>query len=146
LESGSFTLSFILAFYSTEWRKAPFSTYNGTSVWLWRMGTIMRQGFWLAALVAASVTIAPASFAWEIQHTGTNPDGSPRFSDPDETTDAMANHLTGGDGGNSSVMHFGSTTMTINGGSGYNSGMSPALQQQFFGNPAVSRTVPNSNW
>ena len=112
------------------------------------MGTIMRQGFWLAALVAAAVMIAPAAFAWEIQHTGTNPDGTPRFADPDATTDAMAEHLTGRGGGSasSSVMHFGSTTMTFSGGSSYNSGMSPALQQQFFGNPAVSRTVPNSNW
>jgi len=109
----------------------------------------MRQGFWLVALVAAAVMIAPAAFAWEIQHTGTNPDGTPRFADPDATTDAMAEHLTGGGGGggaSSSVMHFGSTTMTFSGGSGYNSSMSPALQQQFFGNPAVSRTVPNSNW
>jgi hypothetical protein len=112
------------------------------------MGTIMRQGFWLAALVAASVMIAPAAFAWEIQHTGTNPDGTPRFADPDATTDAMAEHLTGGDSGSasSSVMHFGSTTLSIGGGSGYDSGMSPALQNSFIGNPAVSRTVPNSNW
>ncbi len=108
----------------------------------------MRQGFWLAALVAASVMIAPAAFAWEIQHTGTNPDGTPRYADPDATTDAMAEHLTGGDSGSasSSVMHFGNTTLSFGGGSGYDSGMSPALQNSFIGNPAVSRTVPNSNW
>jgi len=106
----------------------------------------MRQGFWLAALVAASVMIAPAAFAWEIQHTGTNSDGTPRFADPDATTDAMAEHLTGGGNASSSVMHFGSTTMTFSGGSGNNYSMSPALRQQFFGNPAISSTVPNSNW
>ncbi len=109
----------------------------------------MRQGFLLAALVAASVMIAPAAFAWEIQHTDTNPDGTPRFADPDETTDAMAEHLTdGGNGGtaSSSIMHFGNTTLSIGGGSGNNYSMSPALQQQFIGNPAISGTVPNSNW
>ncbi len=107
----------------------------------------MRQGFWLAALVAAAVMIAPAAFAWEIQHTSTNPDGTPRFADPDATTDAMAEHLTGGGGdASSSVMHFGSTTMTFGGGSSYGSGLSPALQNSFIGNSAISRTVPNSNW
>ncbi len=105
----------------------------------------MRQGFWLAALVAASVMIAPAAFAWEIQHTGTNPDGTPRFADPDATTDAMAEHLAGG-GNSGGSMIFGNTTLSIGGGSGNNYSISPALQQQFFGNPAVSRTVPSSNW
>jgi hypothetical protein len=111
------------------------------------MGNVMRQGLWLAALVAAAVTVAPAAFAWEIQHTGTNPDGTPRFADPDATTDSMANHLTGGSGGgNSNVMHFGDSTLTFSGGSSSNYSVSPALQQDFIGNPAVSRTVPNSNW
>lgn len=107
----------------------------------------MRQGLWLAALVAAAVMIAPAAFAWEVQHTATNPDGTPRFADPDATTDGMANHLAGGSGGgNTNVMHFGDSTLSFSNGSSSNYSMSPALQQQFLANPAVSRTVPNSNW
>jgi hypothetical protein len=97
-------------------------------------------------MLAALIMATPVASAWEIQHTGTNPDGTPRFADPDATTDGMANHLTGVDGGNSSVMHFGDSTLSFSSGSFSNYSVSPALQQDFVGNPAVSRTVPNSNW
>jgi len=112
------------------------------------MGMIMRHGFFLAVLVVAAVSVSPAAFAWEVQHTGTNPDGSPQFADPDATTDAMAAHLADGNSGSGmgNALHFGDSSISISGGSGYSSGSSPAMQNYFVGNPAVSRTVPNSNW
>ncbi len=102
----------------------------------------MRQRILMAAIVAAGLVLGHGAFAWEIQHTGgTNPDGTPRFTDPDTITDGMANHLSGGSGSTSSGsgVKIGNTSFSFGGGSNSSSGMTPALQERFFDSP-------NSHW
>jgi hypothetical protein len=101
----------------------------------------------VAVLAAGLLLGAPGAFAWEIQHTGgSNPDGTPRFTDPDTVSDGMANHLSGGSGsGSGSGVKIGNSTFSFSGGSQSSSGMSPALQDRFLTNSSHG-TVPNSNW
>jgi hypothetical protein len=101
----------------------------------------MRQRILAAAIVAAGLVLGHGAFAWEIQHTGgTNPDGTPRFADPDTITDGMAANLSGGSGSSSgSGIKIGNSTFSFSGGSNSSSGMTPALQERFFDSP-------NSHW
>jgi hypothetical protein len=96
----------------------------------------MRYNFFASVAFAALIATAPASFAFEIQHTtNTGSFGANFANNPDSQGDSMSSNL-GGNG--SPVMHFGNTTLRFNGG-GYGSdnsyGTSPAYREEFMGGP-----------
>ncbi|GEM_PF-5286403 len=104
----------------------------------------MRYGFLVCLTFAALIAAAPVSLAFEIQHTTTNPDGSAKLVDPDAVTNGTSARFSGQDG-SGGVLHFGDTTLQINGGNGgWNNayGMSPAYREQFMGGPdQIGRAV-----
>lgn len=98
----------------------------------------MRYGFLASVALAALVAAAPVSFAFEIQHTnnGSGP-GANFANNPDSQGNGMSTNLAG-NGSGSPVFHFGSTSLSINGGNGRGSNAwtnSPAYQEQFMGGP-----------
>lgn len=98
----------------------------------------MRYGFLASVALAALVAAAPVSFAFEIQHTnnGSGP-GANFANNPDSVSDGMSANLAGNGGSSSPVLHFGSTSLSINGGNGNSNSWrnSPAYQEQFMGGP-----------
>jgi len=99
----------------------------------------MRFGLLTSVVFAALVAAAPVSFAFEIQHTSNNAGPGANFSNnPDSQSDSMSANLAGDNTGNSRALHFGSTSLSINGGSGGSNnsyGTSPAYREQFMGGP-----------
>ncbi|MDE2165441.1 MAG: hypothetical protein KGJ66_03780 [Alphaproteobacteria bacterium] len=97
----------------------------------------MRYSFLTSVAFAALIAAAPASFAFEIQHTtNTGGVGANFANNPDSQGDSMSANLAG-NGNSSPVMHFGSTSLSINGGNyGTNSWTnSPAYREEFMGGP-----------
>jgi len=98
----------------------------------------MRYSLLATIAFAALIAAAPISFAFEIQPTNNNAGLSANIANnPDSQSDSMSANLAGNNGGNSPVLHFGNTSMSISGGNnGSNSyGMSPAYREQFMGGP-----------
>jgi hypothetical protein len=86
------------------------------------------------ALTAALLLAASAAYAFEIQPLPTNPDGSAKFSDPDQVTQNMANHLAGESSSDGMTLFGG--RMSIQGSGGWNAyGMSNADRDRFLGGP-----------
>jgi hypothetical protein len=88
----------------------------------------------LAALTAALLLAASAAYAFEIQPLPTNSDGSARFSDPDQATQNMANHLAGDNSSGGMTLFGGRMSIQSSGGSNAY-GMSDANQDRFLGGP-----------
>lgn len=98
----------------------------------------MRYSLLASVAFAALIAAAPASFAFEIQPTNNNTGvGANLANNPDSQSDGMSANLAGNGGSSSPIMHFGNTSLSINGGNGgLNSyGMSPAYREQFMGGP-----------
>lgn len=98
----------------------------------------MRYSLLTSVAFAALIAAAPASFAFEIQPSSNNAGASANLANnPDSQSDGMSANLAGQGSGSSPIMHFGGTSLSINGGnSGSNSyGMSPAYREQFMGGP-----------
>lgn len=98
----------------------------------------MRYSLLTSVAFVALIAAAPASFAFEIQPTNNNAGvGANLMNNPDSQSDGMSANLAGRGNGSSPIMHFGNTSLSINGGnSGSNNyGMSPAYREQFMGGP-----------
>lgn len=98
----------------------------------------MRYSLLSSVAFAAVIAAAPVSFAFEIQPTNNNAAVSANLANnPDSQSDGMSANLAGNSGGNSPVLHFGNTSLSINGGNNGSSnyGMSPAYREQFMGGP-----------
>ena len=98
----------------------------------------MRYSLLTSVAFAALIAAAPASFAFEIQPTNNNAGVSANLANnPDSQSDGMSANLAGRGSDSSPIMHFGNTSLSINGGNiGSNSyGMSPAYREQFMGGP-----------
>lgn len=99
----------------------------------------MRYSLLTSVAFAALIAAAPASFAFEIQPTNNNAGVSANLANnPDSQSDGMSANLAGQGSGSSPIMHFGNSSLSINGGNsgGSNSyGMSPAYREQFMGGP-----------
>lgn len=99
----------------------------------------MRYSLLASVAFAALIAVAPASFAFEIQPTNNNTGvGANLANNPDSQSDGMSANLAGQGSGSSPIMHFGNSSLSINGGNsgGSNSyGMSPAYREQFMGGP-----------
>jgi hypothetical protein len=98
----------------------------------------MRYSFLASVAFAALIAAAPASFAFEIQHTTNNGNVGANFANnPDSQGDSMSANLAGR-GNSSPVMHFGNSTLSVNGGNyGANNpySVSPAYREEFMGGP-----------
>ncbi len=95
----------------------------------------MRVGY-IALAAAASIFVAsPFAAAFEVHSAPTTSGGGSNFTDPDVATDNMAAHFAGDSAASSgSILHFGNTTLSINGSSGSNAGtMAPALRERLMG-------------
>jgi len=98
----------------------------------------MRYSLLTSVAFAALIAAAPASFAFEIQPTNNNTGlGANIANNPDSQSDGMSANLSGNNGGNTPVLHFGNSSLSINGGNGGSNsyGMSPAYREQFMGGP-----------
>lgn len=119
------------------WTKPAAVAYN----WLKRLiraGFPMRYSLLTSVAFAALIVAAPASFAFQIQPTNNNAGpGANIANNPDSQSDGMSANLSGNNGGNSPVLHFGNSSLSINGGNSGsgNYGMSPAYREQFMGGP-----------
>jgi len=119
------------------WTKPGPTAYNACKTSI-QAGFPMRYSLLTSVAFAALIAAAPASFAFEIQPTNNNAGVSANLANnPDSQSDGMSANLAGQNSGNSPIMHFGSTSLSVNGGnSGSNSyGMSPAYREQFMGGP-----------
>jgi hypothetical protein len=106
----------------------------------------MKLGFLGAAIVAATMLVgASGAFAFQFVNPDTNPDGTTKFTDPDQHTQSLSNQYRSG---NSSpgTLKFGNTTLQF-GMSGGNSSNAPTpwMQERFLQSPAA-RTVPSQGW
>jgi ethanolamine utilization microcompartment shell protein EutL len=103
----------------------------------------MRFGYMVLAAAASIFVASPLAVAFQVQSAPTSSDGSSKFTDPDDATNQTAAHLTGDSTASSgSVLHFGSTTLSIGGSSGSNADtMSPALQERLMGGYVGSSAV-----
>lgn len=98
----------------------------------------MRYSLLTSVAFAALIAAAPASFAFEIQPVNNNAGlGANIANNPDSQSDGMSANLAGGASGSSPILHFGNSSLSINGGNGGSNGygMSPAYREQFMGGP-----------
>lgn len=98
----------------------------------------MRSNLLASVAFVALIAAAPASFAFEIQPTNNNAGvGANLANNPDSQSDGMSANLSGSNGSSSPVLHFGNSSLSINGGNGGSNsyGMSPAYREQFMGGP-----------
>lgn len=120
------------------WTKPAATAYNvdKTSI---RAGFPMRYSLLTSVAFAALIAAAPASFAFEIQPTNNNAGVNANLvNNPDSLSNGMSANLAGQGNGNSPVLHFGNTSLSINGGNSRSNnsyGMSPAYREQFMGGP-----------
>src|SRR5690348_10316215 len=101
-------------------------------------GFPMRYSLLTSVAFAALIAAAPASSAFEIQPTNNNAGlGANIANNPDSQSDGMSANLSGNNGGNTPILHFGNSSLSINGGNGGSNsyGMSPAYREQFMGGP-----------
>jgi len=104
----------------------------------------MRYSLLTSVAFAALIAAAPASFAFEIQPANNNAGVSANLANnPDSQSDGMSANLAGQSSGNSPIMHFGNSSLSINGGNGGSNsyGMSPAYREQFMGGPGQIGTA-----
>jgi len=98
----------------------------------------MRYNLLATVALTALIAAAPVSFAFEIQPANNNAGVNANIANnPDSQSDGMSANLAGNNGGSSPVMHFGGTSLSINGGNGGSNSyqMSPAYREQFMGGP-----------
>lgn len=60
----------------------------------------------LAAILLASVCVTGPAFAFSVESAPTNSDGSAKFTDPDDLADGMADLMSGGGTGASTLGYF----------------------------------------
>jgi hypothetical protein len=98
----------------------------------------MRYGLLASLALAALIVAAPASFAFEIQHTSNGSSGGVNFANnPDSQANNMSANLAG-ESGTGPMLQFGNSTLQFSGGNGGSNadyGMSPAYREQFMGGP-----------
>ncbi|HEV2263241.1 MAG TPA: hypothetical protein VGR79_01780 [Stellaceae bacterium] len=98
----------------------------------------MRYSLLTSVAFAALIAAAPASFAFEIQPANNNAGlGANIANNPDSQSDGMSANLAGGGSSSSPILHFGNSSLSINGGNGGSNGygMTPAYREQFMGGP-----------
>ncbi len=94
----------------------------------------MRYAFLTSVAFAALIAAAPASFAFEVQHTTSGSGAAANFANnPDNASDSMSANLAG-DSSGSPILHFGSSSLQFSGG-GSSYAPTPAYQEQFMGGP-----------
>jgi len=94
-----------------------------------------------AVLGTMLVVGAGTAHAFQIIAPDTNPDGSTKFTDPDQMRTRFSDQSQ--TGSNSKSLKFGNSTLQFSGGNSSNA-PTPFMRDQFLDNPA-SRTVPSQN-